>query len=128
MFFSRNVGSLNLTEIDVKGVAVALDKHAGEPNVESKGVKAHFSLDDSGLLSVTGVESVFERTITVEEQEEEERKKEEAEAEKKKEEAEKAGEDGEDKKDSTWAESIASFFNKGELLFPSYLVLLTCLF
>ncbi len=117
--FSRNIGSLNLTEVDVKGVAAALDKHSGEPNVESKGVKAHFALDDSGLLSVTAVESVFERTITVEEQEEEERKKEEAEAEKKKnEEANKAAKEGEEdeKEEGTWAESIASFFNKGECL------------
>ena len=111
----RNIGSLNLTEVDVKGVAAALDKYAEVPNVESKGVKAHFSLDDSGLLSVTAVESVFEKTITVEEQEEEERKKE---GEKKKtEEAAKGDgdkkEEGDDKKDGSWAESIASFFNKG---------------
>ena len=44
----RNIGSLNLTEVDVRGVAAALDKHSGEANVESKGVKAHFALDDSG--------------------------------------------------------------------------------
>ena len=34
-----------------------------------QGVKAHFLLDDSGILSVTSIESVFEKTISVEEQE-----------------------------------------------------------
>merc|ERR1712083_56182 len=38
-------------------------------NVETKGVKAHFFLDDSGILSCTTIESVFEKTISPEEQE-----------------------------------------------------------
>ncbi len=51
-FFSvRNIGSLNLTSVTVTGVSQALDLHAEEPQVESKGVKAHFSIDDSGLVS-----------------------------------------------------------------------------
>jgi hypothetical protein len=51
-----NVGSLNLTEVDVTGVAEAFAKYAEVPNVESKGIKAHFNLDESGLLHVTAVE------------------------------------------------------------------------
>ena len=45
-------------------------------NIESKGVKAHFNLDDNGLLSVSAVEAAFEQTISVEQQikEEEEKK------------------------------------------------------
>ncbi len=112
MIIFRNIGSLNLTEVDVKGVAAALDKYANEPNIETKGVKAHFAVDDSGLITVTAVESVFEKTITVEEQEAEEKKKEEEK--KAKETAENStAEATEDGKDGSWAESIASFFNKG---------------
>ena len=46
-----------------------MEKHKDAANTESKGIKAHFNIDDSGLLHVTGIESVFEKTITVEEQE-----------------------------------------------------------
>merc|ERR1712024_235067 len=42
-------------------------------NIETKGVKAHFALDDSGILVCTNVESVFEKTISVEEQEKREK-------------------------------------------------------
>eukprot|EP00095_Tigriopus_kingsejongensis_P002234 snap_masked-scaffold133_size323035-processed-gene-1.2 protein:Tk02234 transcript:snap_masked-scaffold133_size323035-processed-gene-1.2-mRNA-1 annotation:"hypothetical protein D910_11801" len=103
------IGSLNLTQVTVKGLAEALEKHVGEANVESKGVKAHFALDDSGLLSVSSVEAVFEKTISVEEQEAQETKEE---AEKP---AKEAGEGlkGDDK--DSWAnlgDTISNFFNK----------------
>merc|ERR1711942_480655 len=42
-------------------------------NIETKGVKAHFQLDDSGILTCTHVESVFEKTISPEEQEKKEK-------------------------------------------------------
>merc|ERR1712037_745577 len=45
----------------------------GGENIETKGVKAHFQLDDSGILSVSSVESTFEKTISPEEQEAEEK-------------------------------------------------------
>jgi len=106
-----NIGKLNLTEVDVQGVAQALEKHANEANVESKGIKAHFALDDSGLLALTSVEAVFERTISVEEQEAEEKAKEEAEKAKKGEEK-KEGKEG-DEKGEGWAETISNFFNNG---------------
>merc|ERR1712042_112513 len=63
-----NLGSANLTSVLVKGVKEALDGNAGD-NIETKGVKAHFQLDDSGILTCTHVESVFEKTISPEEQE-----------------------------------------------------------
>jgi len=66
-----NLGSLNITSVLVKGVKEALEKNQGE-NVETKGVKAHFTLDDSGLLAVSHVESTFEKTVSPEEQEAEE--------------------------------------------------------
>merc|ERR1712025_974829 len=63
-----NIGSQNLTSVLVKGVKEALDGNQGD-NIETKGVKAHFQLDDSGILTCTHVESVFEKTISPEEQE-----------------------------------------------------------
>lgn len=53
------LGSLNLTTVNVKGVAAALDKHT--PKGESKGVKAYFRMDESGILNLEKVESVFEK-------------------------------------------------------------------
>merc|ERR1712083_805731 len=66
-------------------------------NVETKGVKAHFFLDDSGILSCTTIESVFEKTISPEEQEK----------------AEKEGK----KDDDSWAKlgsTISQFFSPGD--------------
>jgi len=57
---------LNLTQGLVKGVAAAFEKHAGAEGVESKGIKAHFLMDDSGLLTVESAEAVFEKNFTVE--------------------------------------------------------------
>merc|ERR1712228_81932 len=70
----ENVGSMNLTSVLVKGVKEALDKNLVGDNIETKGGKAHFQLDDSGILSVSSIESTFEKTITPEEQEAEEAK------------------------------------------------------
>jgi len=71
-----NIASTNLTSVLVKGVKGALEKNTDE-TVETKGVKAHFVLDDSGILTCSHVESVFEKTISPEDQEkrEEELKK-----------------------------------------------------
>ncbi|KAM8741546.1 hypoxia up-regulated protein 1 [Acanthopagrus schlegelii] len=59
-------GSLNLTTVKLSGVDRSFQRHA---DAESKGIKAHFNMDESGLLLLDRVESVFE-TI-VEEKEEE---------------------------------------------------------
>jgi len=93
------LGVHNVTSVLVKGVAAALDNNNAD-NIETKGVKAHFLLDDSGILSVTSIESVFEKTISVEEQE-----KLEAEAEAKEE------------KEDTWSklgDTISQFFKPDE--------------
>merc|ERR1719392_218432 len=66
------LGSQNITSVLVKGVKEALDSNT-EENIETKGVKAHFAMDDSGIVTVTSVESVFEKTISVEEQEKREK-------------------------------------------------------
>ena len=53
IFFHRMLGSVNLTTVEVKGVAAALDKHS--PKGESKGVKAYFRMDENGLLKLEKV-------------------------------------------------------------------------
>uniref|UniRef100_A0A0K2TA14 Hypoxia up-regulated protein 1 n=1 Tax=Lepeophtheirus salmonis TaxID=72036 RepID=A0A0K2TA14_LEPSM len=68
------IGGFNLTEVTVKGVKSALENNTGE-NIESKGVKAHFILNESGFITVSAIEAVFEQTISVEEQEAEEKNK-----------------------------------------------------
>lgn len=57
------IGSLNLTQVVLSGVGDALNKHTGE-NIEHKGIKAHFNLDDSGILNLVNVEFVAEKTVT----------------------------------------------------------------
>ena len=53
IFFHRMLGSVNLTSVEVKGVAAALDKHS--PKGESKGIKAYFRMDENGLLNLEKV-------------------------------------------------------------------------
>ncbi|KAG7483585.1 hypothetical protein MATL_G00039940 [Megalops atlanticus] len=59
-------GSLNLTVVKLTGVGASFKKHA---DAESKGIKAHFNMDESGVLILDRVESVFE-TIAEEKEEE----------------------------------------------------------
>ncbi|XP_047521461.1 hypoxia up-regulated protein 1 isoform X1 [Pieris napi] len=59
----ENIGTLNLTQVVLTGVSDALNKNAGD-NVENKGIKAHFNMDDSGILNLVNVEFVAEKTVT----------------------------------------------------------------
>jgi len=59
---------LHLTKIHLTGVAEAMAKHSG-PNAESKGIKAHFSLDSSGILQLVGVDLHVEKNTTAEDEE-----------------------------------------------------------
>lgn len=56
------LGSLNLTKVSLKEVAKKLNANKAD-NIESKGIKAHFALDDSGLFSLANVELVLEKTV-----------------------------------------------------------------
>ncbi|XP_054251566.1 hypoxia up-regulated protein 1 [Indicator indicator] len=56
----RVFGSLNLTTVRLKGVGDSFRKHS---DYESKGIKAHFNMDESGVLSLDRVESVFETLV-----------------------------------------------------------------
>ncbi|XP_047998205.1 hypoxia up-regulated protein 1 isoform X2 [Leguminivora glycinivorella] len=60
-----NLGALNLTLVTLRGVGAALRKHAGD-HVDHKGIKAHFNMDDSGILNLVNVEFVAEKTVTEE--------------------------------------------------------------
>ncbi|CAH0727165.1 unnamed protein product, partial [Brenthis ino] len=62
-----SIGSLNLTQVVLSGVSEALAKNSGE-NIEHKGIKAHFNMDDSGLLHLLNVEFVAEKTVTDEDE------------------------------------------------------------
>ncbi|KAH0623377.1 hypothetical protein JD844_031650 [Phrynosoma platyrhinos] len=53
-------GSLNLTRVKLHGVGESFKKHL---DYESKGIKAHFNMDESGMLSLDRVESVFETVV-----------------------------------------------------------------
>ncbi|XP_058050898.1 hypoxia up-regulated protein 1 [Ahaetulla prasina] len=63
----RAFGSLNLTKVKLRGVGESFKKHL---DYESKGIKAHFNMDESGVLNLDRVESVFE-TVVEEKPEEE---------------------------------------------------------
>ncbi|KAK3912914.1 Hypoxia up-regulated protein 1 [Frankliniella fusca] len=63
----QNIGSLDLRTVSLSGVSEALNKHKG-PNAESKGIKAHFSMDESGILSLLNVELLVEKNSTDDEE------------------------------------------------------------
>lgn len=56
----RVFGSQNLTTVKLRGVGESFRKYPGH---ESKGIKAHFNLDESGVLGLDRVESVFETLV-----------------------------------------------------------------
>lgn len=62
----KNIGSTNLLKIKLNEVAKVMSAHSGE-NVEPKGIKAHFVLDDSGLFSLSGIEFVADKNVTEQE-------------------------------------------------------------
>lgn len=52
IFLSSGIGSLNLSQVQVLGIKELYENHANE---ETKGVKVHFRLDDSGVLRLDKV-------------------------------------------------------------------------
>uniref|UniRef100_A0A182Q0R7 Hypoxia up-regulated protein 1 n=1 Tax=Anopheles farauti TaxID=69004 RepID=A0A182Q0R7_9DIPT len=64
------VGTVDLARVRLSEVAKKLKASVTE-NVESKGIKAHFLLDDSGIFSLANVELVLEKTVTKEDDEDE---------------------------------------------------------
>lgn len=64
------LGSLSLNNIKLNGVQDAYSKYKDQEGVDTKGIKAHFSMDDSGLLVLQNVELLVEKTVTGDEEEE----------------------------------------------------------
>lgn len=64
----ERIGSLNITQVSLTGVAEAFKKHLAD-NVETKGIKAHFIMDDSGILSLLNVDLVVEKEVASEAEE-----------------------------------------------------------
>lgn len=60
----RNLGSLTLTNISLNGVRDAYYKYQGQEGVDTKGIEAHFLMDDSGLLVLHSAELLVEKTVT----------------------------------------------------------------
>ncbi|KAG4073249.1 hypothetical protein HA402_008595 [Bradysia odoriphaga] len=58
----QRLGSLNLTKVSLSDVANIIQTNSGDA-IESKGIKAHFSMDESGLFTCTGIELVLEKTV-----------------------------------------------------------------
>nr|XP_027225692.1 hypoxia up-regulated protein 1-like [Penaeus vannamei] len=62
----RNANAENISHVLVSGVTSAFQKHQQEGS-EPKGIKAHFNMDDSGVLALNMMEAVFEKSVLVEE-------------------------------------------------------------
>ena len=58
MVFCRGFGKTSLQEVSLEGVSQAYGAHS--ESAQSKGVKAHFRMDESGILSMESAEFVFE--------------------------------------------------------------------
>lgn len=57
-----SLGDTNLSRVSLSGVSNALNKHR-EDGSEYKGIKAHFRMDESGLLHLDQAEAVFEKKV-----------------------------------------------------------------
>lgn len=56
------LGPLNISRVKINGLTESLTKNKDE-NKEYKGTRAHFRLDESGLITMDSVESVFEAKV-----------------------------------------------------------------
>lgn len=54
----KELGALNISTVDMSGVQKAYEDHKDIPN---EGVKAHFRIDESGVVSIARAEVVFEK-------------------------------------------------------------------
>lgn len=57
------LGSLNISHVKLHKVNDLIERNQ-QNLIESKGIKAHFSLDDSGVLKLSSIEYVFEKQKT----------------------------------------------------------------
>lgn len=59
------VAANNISLVEVTGVTDVFQKQLSE-GAESKGIKAHFNMDDSGVLTLGQIEAIFEKSVMVE--------------------------------------------------------------
>lgn len=59
----KNIGSMNLLKVGTNEVSKLIGENVDE-NSELKGIKAHFALDESGILSLSSVEMVVDKNET----------------------------------------------------------------
>lgn len=57
-FFFSFFGELNVTRVDLSGISDAIYSHREEGS-EYKGAKAHFRMDDSGVLNLDTVRKIL---------------------------------------------------------------------
>ncbi len=63
----KSMGSQNVSQVRLNGVTEVYEKHVGE---ETKGIKVHFRMDESGILNIDRVDITFERADKTEKTEE----------------------------------------------------------
>ncbi|XP_017493042.1 PREDICTED: hypoxia up-regulated protein 1 [Rhagoletis zephyria] len=54
------IGSLNISHVELEKVKELIEQNQNEV-IESKGIKAYFTLDDSGIFRCVGVEFIYEK-------------------------------------------------------------------
>ncbi|CAM1311638.1 HYOU1 (predicted), partial [Pycnogonum litorale] len=59
---SQNMENYNISKVKLKGVENALNKHT-EEETESKGIKAHFRMDESGIIRLEQAEAEFKKKV-----------------------------------------------------------------
>lgn len=65
-----NIGSLNISRVQLTNVGKLMEEKL-QDGIESKGIKAHFYLDDSGIFSLLNVELLLEKSADEAEEEKE---------------------------------------------------------
>ncbi|XP_039259142.2 hypoxia up-regulated protein 1-like isoform X1 [Styela clava] len=61
---SKLFGTKNISSVKLEGVRAAHELYGGNNATESKGVKAHFRMDENGILNLEEVESLYESNTT----------------------------------------------------------------
>jgi len=62
------LGNTEISSVFLRGVGDAHEKYGDKENTEPKGVKAHFRMDESGVLNLESAEAVYEQNKTVKEE------------------------------------------------------------
>jgi len=69
-YIAKSMGSLNISQVSLSNVEEIFRKHGSESGEDSKGIKVHFKLDDSGILNLDKIDISFEKMLGADESEE----------------------------------------------------------